>query len=92
VDLDIAGRRVGEHHSQLLSWHWPGDDESILPILTSIVDSTILATVNAAITSLPDASPKFEILGVAWRGLMEMMVCMPVILPQSWITILLLAG
>jgi len=32
VDADIAGKRVGENNTQLFSWHWPGDDESILPI------------------------------------------------------------
>ena len=41
VDPDIAGMRVGESNTQVFSWHWPGDDESILPIVTSIVDMTI---------------------------------------------------
>jgi hypothetical protein len=45
VDPDIAGKRVGENNTQRLSWHWPGDDESILLIVTSIVDTTILSIV-----------------------------------------------
>jgi len=60
VDPDIAGKRVGENNTQLFSWHWPGDDESILPIVTSIVDTTILSIVNAAITGLPDPSRKIR--------------------------------
>jgi len=58
VDPDIAGKRVGENNTQLFSWHWPGDDKSILPIVTSIVDTTILSIVNAAIAGLPDPSQK----------------------------------
>jgi len=58
VDPDIGVKRVGENNTQLFSWHWPGDDESILPIVTSIVDTTILSIVNAAIASLPDSSRK----------------------------------
>ena len=49
VDPDIAGKRVGENNTQLFSWHWPGDDESILQIVTSIMDMIILSLVNAAI-------------------------------------------
>ena len=60
VDPDIAGKRVGENNTQLFSWHWPGDDESILPIVTSIVDMTILSIVNAAIAGLPDPSRKIR--------------------------------
>jgi hypothetical protein len=60
VDPDIAGKRVGENNTQLFSWHWPGDDESILPIVTSIVDTTILSIVNAAIAGLPDPSRKIR--------------------------------
>jgi len=59
-DPDIGGKRVGENNTQLFSWHWPGDDESILPILTSIVDTTILSIVNAAIAGLPDPSRKIR--------------------------------
>jgi len=58
VDPDIAGKRVGENNTQLFSWHRPGEDESILPIVTSIVDTTILSIVNAAIAGLPDPSRK----------------------------------
>jgi len=60
VDPDIAGKRVGENNTQLFSWHWPGDNESILPIVTSIVDTTILSIVNAAIADLPDPSRKIR--------------------------------
>ena len=60
VDPDIAGKRVGENNTQLFSWHWPGDDESILPIVTSIVGTTILSIVNAAIAGLPDPRRKIR--------------------------------
>jgi len=60
VDPDIAGKRVGETNTQLFSWHWPGDDGSILPIVPSIVDTTILSMVNAAIAGLPDPSLKIR--------------------------------
>jgi len=56
VDPDIAGKRVGENHTQFLPWHWTGDDESILPIVTSIVYTIILSIVNIAIAALPDPS------------------------------------
>ena len=58
VDSDIAGKMVGEKHTQVFSWQWPGDDKSILPIVTSIVDTTILSILNAAIAGLPDPSRK----------------------------------
>jgi len=53
-DCDIAGKKDGENNTLLFSWHWPGDDESIIPIVTSIVDTSIVSNVNAAIASLPD--------------------------------------
>jgi len=68
VDPDIARKRVGENNSQLISLHWPADYESILPIVTSIVDSNILSSVNAEIGSLPDPSRKIREL---WGGLQE---------------------
>ena len=55
-DPDIAAQRVGENNTQLFSWQWPGDNESILPIVTSIVHMTILSIRNATIASLPDPS------------------------------------
>jgi len=58
VDPDITGKRVGEDDTQLFSWPWPRDEESILPIHTSILDQTIWAIVNAAIAGLPDPSRK----------------------------------
>jgi len=64
VDPNIAGKRVGENNTQLFSWHWPGDKESILPIVRSIVDTTSLSIVNAAIAGLPDPSQNIrELLG-----------------------------
>jgi len=60
VDPDIAGNRVGETNTQLFSWHWPGDYESILPIVTSIVDTNNLSILNAAIARLPDPSRKIR--------------------------------
>jgi hypothetical protein len=60
VDPDIAGKRVGENNTQLFSWHWPADDELILLIVTSIIDTTILSIVNAAIAGLPDPSRKIQ--------------------------------
>lgn len=56
VDPHIAGKRVGENNTQLFRWRWPGDDESILTIVISIVDTTNLSIVNAAIASLADPS------------------------------------
>jgi len=58
ADPDIDGKRVGVTNTQLFSWHWPGDDESIISIVTSIVDMTIVSIVNAAIAGLPDCSRK----------------------------------
>jgi len=54
VDPNVAGKRVHEHNIQLFSSHWPGDDESILLIVTSNVNITNMSNVNAAITGLPD--------------------------------------
>jgi hypothetical protein len=53
---DVARKKVGEHNTQLLKWRWPGDDELILPMVTSIINSTIASIVNAAIAGLPDPS------------------------------------
>jgi len=55
---DIAGKRVGENNTQLISWHWHGDDESILLIVSFIVDMTILPTANALTAGLPDPNTK----------------------------------
>jgi hypothetical protein len=52
VNPNIGGQRVGENHIELLSGNWPGDDESMLPIVTSIVNTTINSIVNVAIASL----------------------------------------
>jgi len=62
VDHDIAWKTVGETNSQLFSfsWHWPGDDEYMLPIVTSIINTTILSIINAAIAGLPDPSRKIR--------------------------------
>jgi len=53
VYLDIAGKGVGENNTQLFALNWPGDEESILRIVTTIVDMTILSIGNSTITSLP---------------------------------------
>jgi hypothetical protein len=60
VDPDIAGMRVGKNNIQLFSCHWPGDNESRMPIVTSIVDTTILLIMNVAIAHLPDRSRKIR--------------------------------
>jgi len=60
VNPDIAGKMVGKNNCQLFLWHWPGDDELILPIVTSIVDTTISSIVNAAIAGLPDLRQKIK--------------------------------
>jgi len=58
VDRDTAGKRVGEHNTQLFSWLWPGNDESILAIVTSTIDTTMLSIVNAVMAGLPHTSRK----------------------------------
>lgn len=64
VDPVIAGNRVGEDNPQVVSWHWPRDNESILPIVSSIVETTILSAVNVAIRGLLDPRKKIgELLG-----------------------------
>jgi len=60
VDPDVAGKRVGENHTQIFSWHWTGDDELRIPIITSIVYLTMLSIVNTVITSLPDSSQTIQ--------------------------------
>jgi len=60
VDSKIGGKRVWENNTQLLSWHWPADDESMLLICTSIVDMTMLSIINAVIADLPDHSWKIR--------------------------------
>ena len=58
MDPDIAVNRVGERKTEQFSWHWPGDDESILPIVTTIADTTNLSILNGVIAGLPDPSQK----------------------------------
>ena len=53
VDPDVAGKSMGENNTQSVSCHWPGDDDSIVQIVTSMVDMTIWSIMNAAIASLP---------------------------------------
>jgi len=60
VDPGIAGQMVGQNNTQQFSWHWDGDDESILAIVTSIVNMTILSIGNAAIAGLPNHSRKIQ--------------------------------
>jgi len=73
VEPDIAGKRAGESNTEQLSWHWPGDDESILLIFALIIDMTIWPIVNAAIASQPEPGRKIpELLGCweepDWNG------------------------
>ena len=56
VDSDIAGKRESENHNQLVSWHWPEDDVSILPIVISIINTNISSIRNAAIANLQHPS------------------------------------
>ena len=92
MDPDIAGKKVGESNTQLFSWHCPGDDKLIFPILTSIIDKTILLYMNGAIAGLPDPSQKIQVLWVCREepngdgGLYARNVT------QSSITLLLLDG
>jgi len=58
---------VGETNTQLFSSHWPGDDKSILDSIASIVDTTILSIVNAAIGSLPNLCWKIRVLWGCWE-------------------------
>jgi len=67
VDPDVAGKWVADNNTQLFSWHWPGDNESILPIVMPIVDTTILLIVNAAITGLLDPSRKIREIWGCWE-------------------------
>jgi len=60
VEPDIAGQMVAENIPELFSWHWPGDDEWILLILTSIIYKTIFPIVNATIHSPPDPSQEIQ--------------------------------
>jgi hypothetical protein len=68
VHPNIAEKRVGETNIKLFSWHCPGDDESIHPIVTSIVDTTVLSIVNGAIAGPPDPSRTIREL---WGSLEE---------------------
>jgi hypothetical protein len=54
ADPDIGGKRVGDNNNQLLSLHWPGYSELIIPTVTPIVVTTMLSIANAEIAGLPD--------------------------------------
>jgi len=60
VNPDITGKRVGEKSTQLFIGHWPGDDESILTMVISNVDTTTLLILNAVIAHLPNSSMKIS--------------------------------
>jgi len=45
---------VHKNNSQLLPWHWPGDTESIVLTVTTIVDTTTVSIMNVVILGLPD--------------------------------------
>jgi len=67
VDSDVAGKTVGGNNTQLLAWQWPGDDDLILRIVTSIVDTTIGLIMKASIADLKDPCRTFPQL----RGCQE---------------------
>jgi hypothetical protein len=56
----IAGNKVGENNTQLLSCQWPADDDSIQSLVTSTVNMTTLANVIGVIAGLPDTSWNFQ--------------------------------
>jgi hypothetical protein len=56
VDPDVPGKHMSENSTQLFSWYWPGDDQSIHQIVTSIIDATILSITNTVIAGLPESS------------------------------------
>jgi len=49
VDTNVAGMLLGEVITQQFLWHWPGDDELIRLIDTSIFNPTILHILNVAL-------------------------------------------
>jgi len=67
MDPDIAGCRLGEHNTQRFSSYWPGDDISMHPMVTSVVNMTNLTIVNAAIARLPDPRRKIRELWWCWE-------------------------
>lgn len=56
VDHCIAGKRVGGNNTQMFWWHWPADGESLFPIVSSILNMTIMSIMNATIAGLPNPS------------------------------------
>jgi len=60
VDFYNPGMRVGENYTLLCSLNWPGDVESILPIVISIVDMTIFSVVHAPNSGLTDPCLKIR--------------------------------
>lgn len=56
MDPEVSGKSVDEYHAQLFIWYWPGHDELILWIVTSVVDNTILSFMESVIADLPDPS------------------------------------
>jgi len=60
VGCHAAGKMVRENSTHLLSWHWPGDDKSILLIVKPIIDIRILSITNSAIAGLTDPSCKIR--------------------------------
>lgn len=56
VHPEVAGKSVGEYHAQLVIWYWPGHDESMLWIVTSVIHTTIFSFMTSVIADLPDPS------------------------------------
>jgi len=63
ADHYITGKRVGGNYTQLFLWHRPADDESLLPIVSSLFNITILSIMNATIAGLPNPSWTIRELG-----------------------------
>jgi len=92
VDPVIPGMRVVENTTKVFSLHWPREDESMLLLVTSIIDPTIWQSwmLYSPVCQTPDRQS--GIFGAAGRSPMEMVVCMPIMLRQSSVTILLPDG
>jgi len=92
VEPDIAGKRAGESNTEQLSWHWPGDDESILLIFALIIDMTIWQSLMLQSPVSQSPAGKSQSFWAAGRSLIEMVVRTPVLVPTSSITVLVPNG
>lgn len=53
VDQDIYEKSVGEINTELISWHWHGDDKLMLSIVMLISNTSISLIWNATIAGVP---------------------------------------